>query len=81
MNYWNLMVPASKQQQMNVAFWAVHADSCAYPLEFNCCELLLLEAGSQGRWPFGNLEEGKCPPLKTATKQRLLYTKNNLCVL
>jgi hypothetical protein len=37
-------------------------------LEFNCCELLLLEAGSWGRAPFRNVEEEECPPLEVTMK-------------
>jgi hypothetical protein len=34
------------------------------------CELLLLETGSWGRGQFRNIEEGECPPLEAAIKQR-----------
>jgi hypothetical protein len=37
-------------------------------------ELLLIETGSSSRGYFGNPEEGKRPPLKAATQQRLLKT-------
>jgi hypothetical protein len=39
-------------------------------LEFSRCQLLLLEAGSWGQGQFGNPEDGECPRLKAATKQR-----------
>jgi hypothetical protein len=39
-------------------------------LRFSRCELLLLEAGSWCRGPFGILEEGERPPLVAVTKQR-----------
>jgi hypothetical protein len=38
------------------------------PLRYSSCELLLLEAEARGQ--FRNPEEGKRPPLETATKQR-----------
>jgi hypothetical protein len=41
-------------------------------LRLNCCELLLLEAGSWGRRQFGNPEKEERPPLEAATKQRLV---------
>jgi hypothetical protein len=39
-------------------------------LWFSHCELLLLEAGTWGRRPFGNLEAGERLLLEAATKQR-----------
>jgi hypothetical protein len=39
-------------------------------LLFSRCELLLLETGSWGREHFGNSDEGECPLLEAATKQR-----------
>jgi hypothetical protein len=39
-------------------------------LQFGHCELLWLEAGSWGRGPFRNPEEGEHPRLKAATKQQ-----------
>jgi hypothetical protein len=39
-------------------------------LWFSHCELLLLEAGSRRQGKFRNPEEGECPPLEAATKQR-----------
>jgi hypothetical protein len=41
-------------------------------LRFSRCELLLCQAGSWGRRKFGNPEDGECPPLEAATKQRQL---------
>jgi hypothetical protein len=43
-------------------------------LRFGYCELLLLEAGSWGRGPFGNPQEVERSPLEAATKQRLVKT-------
>jgi hypothetical protein len=43
-------------------------------LRFSRCKVFLLEAGSWARGQFGNPEEGGRPPLKAATKQRLVKT-------
>jgi hypothetical protein len=37
----------------------------------------MLEAGSWGRGPFGNPEDGGRPPLEVATRQRLGKTEND----
>jgi hypothetical protein len=45
------------------------------------CSCEKWEAGSWGRGQGGNLGEGGRQPLKAATKQRLVKTEKNLCVL
>jgi hypothetical protein len=36
---------------------------------------------AEAKGQFGNPEEGECPPLEVATKQRLVKSEMTLCVL
>jgi hypothetical protein len=58
-----------------VKWWVTESvsESVKEMLMFSFCELLLQKARSWGRGQLGNTKEGKSPPLKAATEQRLLY--------